>query len=316
MSEKTEEKQEKEERRRSRPGFIWPVILITAGALWLLSSTGTIGVDWWRLVRLWPVLLILWGIEVLLGGRSLLANVLVATLTLAVAAGVAFYVVSGVPFQRGAGVAVDRFSEPLNGIDQAQLEVNMPAGNLVLESLGDSGDLVSGELDLAGRVQPKWDYQETGGRAEMSLAYAGGNSLRGFVPGENETWTLRLSPQAEVSLKAELGAGQLELDLADLEISDLEVQTAVGQSLVTMPGQGTPTGTVRNVIGQLVIDIPRNMGAQIRINRALTSVSVPARYQEVADGLYQTEGWDSSEQRVDLTLEVVIGQVTVRDAGR
>jgi hypothetical protein len=316
MSEKTEEKQEKEERQRRRPSLVWPVILITAGALWLLSASGTIEVDWWRLLRLWPVLLILWGIEVLLGGRSFLANLLVAILALAVAGGVAFYVVSGPSFQLGEGVGVDRFSEPLNGVDQAQLDLNMPAGSLVLESLGDTGDLVSGELDLAGRTRPKWMYRETNGRAEMNLAYDDGNWFRGFVPGENETWTVRISPEAELSLTAELGAGQLELDLAGLDVRDLEAQTAVGQSLVTMPDQGRLEGTVRNVIGQLVIEIPRNMGAQIRINRALTTISVPARFREVEDGLYQTEGWASSDESVDLTLEVVIGQVTVRDAGR
>jgi hypothetical protein len=316
MSEKTEEKQEKEERQRARPGLIWPVILITAGALWLLSTTGTIEVDWWRLVRLWPVLLIIWGIEVLLAGRSLLANLLVVILALAVAGGAAFYVVSDVPFQRGEGMGVDRFSEPLNGVRQAQLDLNMPAGTLVLESLGDRGDLVRGVLNLAGREQPNWMYRETDGRAEMALAYERDNWFRALVPGESETWTVRVSPEAELSLTAELGAGQLELDLADLDVRDLEAQTAVGQSLLTVPDQGRLEGTVRNVIGQLVVDIPRNMGAQIRIDRALTTVSMPARFREVEDGLYQTEGWESSEERVDLTLGVVIGQVTVRDAGR
>jgi hypothetical protein len=316
MSEKTEEKQEKEERERRRPRVVWPVILITVGALWLLSTTGTIEVDWWRFLRLWPVVLILWGIEVLLGGRSFLANLLVAILALAVAGGAAFYVVSDVPFRRGEGVGVDRFSEPLNSIDQAQLDVNMPAGNLVLESVGDAEDLVRGELDLAGRQQPIWRFEKTDGRAEMALAYEDGSWARAFVPGESETWTLQLSPEAEVSLTAQLGAGQLEIDLVGLDISDLEIQNAVGQSVVTMPGEGNVEGTVRNVIGQLVIEIPRTMAARIRVNRALTSVQVPARFSEVQDGLYETEGWESSEQRVDLTVEVVIGQVTVRDAGR
>ena len=132
MAEKADEKREKEERQRARPSLVWPVILITAGVLWLLSTTGTMEIDWWRLLRLWPVLLILGGIEIILGGRSLLANLLVAIVTVAVAVGVVFFVMSGAPMERGTGVAVDRFTEPLGGTEQARLDVTMPAGNLVI----------------------------------------------------------------------------------------------------------------------------------------------------------------------------------------
>jgi hypothetical protein len=316
VSEKTEEKQEKEERQRARPSLVWPVILITLGVLWLLSATGTLDVNWWRLLRLWPVLLILWGIEVLLGGRLLLLNLLVVILALAVAVGVAFYVVSDAPIGEGEGVDVDRFDEPLGDVESAQLDVDMPAGELILSSLADSDDLVRGRLDVTGRRQPSWRFDETGGRAEMALSYKDENWVRAFVPGESETWRLEVSPEAELSLTAALGAGQLELDLAGLDIRDLDVDTAVGQSLVTLPDEGRVEGSIHNVIGQLVIDIPRDVPAQIRVERALTTVSFPARFSEVEDGLYQTEGWEIGEEGIDLTVGVVIGQVTIRDAGR
>jgi hypothetical protein len=316
MSEKTEEKQEKEERQRARPSLVWPVILITLGVLWLLSATGTMDVNWWRLLRLWPVLLILWGFEVLIGGRSLLLNLLVVILALAVAVGVAFYVVSETPIGDVEGVDVDRFDESLGNIESARLDVDMPAGELLLGSLADSDDLIRGRLDLAGRRQPTWRFDEAGGQAEMSLSSDDDDWFRVFVPGENETWRLELSPQVELVLIADLAAGQLELDLAGLDVRELEVATAVGQSLVTLPDEGRVEGSIHNVIGQLVIDIPRDVPAQIRVERALTTVSFPARFSEVEDGLYQTEGWEIGEEGIDLTVGVVIGQVTIRDAGR
>jgi hypothetical protein len=85
---------------------------------------------------------------------------------------------------------------------------------------------------------------------------------------------------------------------------------------VTLPDEGRVEGSIHNVIGQLVIDIPRDVPARIRVEQALTTVSFPARFREVGDGLYQTEGWETGEEGIDLTVGVVIGQVTIRDAGR
>jgi hypothetical protein len=315
MAEKADEKREKEERERARPSLVWPVILITAGVLWLLSTTGTMEIDWWRLLRLWPVLLILGGIEIILGGRSFLANLLVAIVTVAVAVGVVFFVMSGAPMERGTGVAVDRFTEPLGGTEQARLDVTMPAGNLVIESGAGSDDLIRGELDLATGRQPEWGISRTGGRAEMALSYRGGNWFRPFTPGDSETWTVYVSPAVGLSLEAELGAGQLEVDLAGLDIRDLELQTAVGESRVTLPAEGRFAGTIRTVIGDLTVEIPRTMAAQIEVNKALTGTTLPSRFRDVGGGLYRTEGWETSDERVELTLEVIIGQITVRDSG-
>ena len=313
MAEKTDEKREKEERERARPSLVWPVILIAAGVLWLLSISGTIGIDWWRLLRLWPVLLILWGIEIILGGRSVLANLLVVILAVAVAVGVGFYVVSDVP-ARGPGAAVDHLAEPLGDVERAHLDITMPAGRLVIGPLVDSQELVRGELDLAGSRLPEWSSKRSAGRAEMTLSYRGGDWVRPFTTATTDTWTVFVSPDAGLSLEAELGAGQLEVDLGGLDIRDLALQTAVGQTRVTLPAAGRFAGTIRTVIGELTVEIPPTMAAQIEFTRALTGVDLPPRFRDVGGGVYRTEGWETSDERVELTLEVIIGQVTVRDA--
>ena len=45
--------------------ILWGLFLILAGVLWVLNNLGIIEINFRDLIKLWPVLLIFWGISVL-----------------------------------------------------------------------------------------------------------------------------------------------------------------------------------------------------------------------------------------------------------
>jgi hypothetical protein len=85
-----------EEEQRAQPGrshhrspsFFWPLVLIGAGVLLLLSNLGFVSWESWNLVwRLWPLLLIGMGIELLIGRRSTLGAIVSGVLILCLIGG-------------------------------------------------------------------------------------------------------------------------------------------------------------------------------------------------------------------------------------
>ncbi len=53
---------------RQYRSIFWPIVLLGVGAIWLLSNLGYIqSIDLGFLVRLWPVLLIIIGLDILFG---------------------------------------------------------------------------------------------------------------------------------------------------------------------------------------------------------------------------------------------------------
>jgi hypothetical protein len=85
-----------EEEQRTRPGrshhrapsFFWPLVLVGAGVLLLLSNLGFVPWESWNLVwRLWPLLLIGLGIELLIGRRSTLGAIVSGVLILCLIGG-------------------------------------------------------------------------------------------------------------------------------------------------------------------------------------------------------------------------------------
>ena len=306
------EKEEKSSYRRPYPNLVWPVILVTAGILLLLSNMGLLDVEWWNLWRLWPVALILGGLELMLGRRSALGNIIVLLVTLAVIGGIVLLLIVSPQSLGGWERTSDmQISEPMNGLESAVLDVDFAVGQLSLDSLSDSDQAVTGDLRLIGSRQPTWDVARSGDQAEMSLGYEGGFSVSGVSRGEE--WNLYLSPKLGYELAVNVGAGDADLDLSNLRLESLLVEAGAGRTVVTLPKESGVSATITGGVGQLVLEIPQNMEARIQVERGIGAISVPDRLDEIGDDLYQTDGWDGSDNQLDIQIEVGIGQVSIRE---
>lgn len=308
------EKDEKQPEHRRYPSLVWPIILITVGVLFLLSNLGVFkDVNFGEFWRLWPVLLILFGLEILVGRRSVLGNVIVLIITIAVVAGVVILLVSAPEvLGRPPGGAVHRINEPLNGVERADLEVDFGAGQLDIRALTDSSSLITGELDLASRRTPSWTIDRGSGRASMTLQYTRGNWFGDWGRGRGDEWDLRLSPKVGYSLDVDVGAGIAMLDLTGLNLKELNIANGAGQSTLILPKEGDFSARVSSGVGRLVLEIPDEMAARVQIDRGLGPLEISSRFEKRGD-VYVTDDWDTNENRVDLEIDIGVGQITVRE---
>ena len=144
----------------------------------------------------------------------------------------------------------------------------------------------------------------------MTLEYPQGAWTRNWQKGD--VWELLLSPRVGLSLDVSMGAGDARVDLTGLDIRDLNVETGAGRSTVTLPEDGDFSAQISSGVGQLIIEIPEGMAARVQIDRGIGDVSVSGRFAR--DGnTYVTDDWRSNENRVDLEINVGVGQVTVRE---
>jgi len=306
------EKEEKHEGSRRYPSLTWPIILITAGILFLLSNLGVLDIDFFSLWRLWPVLLILAGLEIILGRRSAIGNIIVLIATLAVIGGVIFLLIAA-PDVLGTStgaVGVTQIDEPLDGVERAELDIGFAAGQIDISKLTDSSSLIKGELDLSTRREPTWEISRSDSQASMTLEYAQGAWTQNWQKGD--VWELFLSPKVGLSLDVSMGAGDANMDLTGLDIRELKIETGAGRSTVTLPEDGDFSAQASSGVGQLIIEIPEGMAARVQIDRGIGDVSVSGRFSR--DGnTYVTDDWRSNENRVDLEIDIGVGQVTVRE---
>lgn len=254
--------------------FTWPVAWIAVGAVLLASTTGELGQGplEW-LEAWWPWLAIGLGVWFLLGAI--------------------------VPW---GGRPLETLAVPLAGMPTAGVRIRFGAGTLRV-ARGGPGNLVDGRFE--GGV----DRRDVGpGRVELAQDTTYG------MPwiDHGSDWTVGVTGEVPLDLRIEAGAARTELELGDVLLRRLELQTGASETHVRLPAAAGAT-EVRAETGaaSLVIEVPAGVAARIRSRMALgTSQVDEGRFPRTADG-YASVDYATAANRVDIDVQGGVGSVRV-----
>ena len=315
------------ERRRSRrryPSIFWPMLLIGAGILLLLRNLEFISWEsWYALGRFWPVLLIVWGIDMLFGRRSLFGFLINAVLILLLLVGVVLLVIVG-----GNMPAVSHLITPTvmhlrhieyplgDEVTRANVQIDWSSLPGKLTSLDTAESLIAGDIAYQGElmfdVHPHKEY------VEITLDhYASGAWVQFPRWGrEDYRWDVRLTPHLPLALSMDTGSGVYELDLAGLQVVDLFLDAGSGSVTLTLPAQGGLDGRIEGGSGPLRIVLPDGMEARVVREAGSGSFHVDQRLRLVEgqpddDGIWETDGFDEAGDGVLLRIEQGSGGVWI-----
>ena len=301
--------------RRSRGVSIFgPLLLVTIGVILLLNTMGTLDWSiWWQLLRLWPILLVAAGLDLLIGRRSILGSVVAAILIIAILGLAVWFVISDT-VEVGT-YTTEQIRQPLGAATRAQVIVDPGVGVLQIEALPEGANLVEGEVRLSSGERIEQDFSVTGSQATYELRTA----ERAFGPfnwgwSDRRVWDLGFSPRPTLALEADLGAGEAILDLTGLTLSDLRVDVGLGRLEITLPAEGQLDGKLEGAIGQTLIIVPEGMAVRIQADTGLAGRDIPAGWQQEVD-VITSPGYGTAENRTELQGGQAIGLLEVR-AGR
>ena len=291
-------------------GMVGAAFLIGVGTVFLLSNLGYLAMDVWQMaLRLWPLLIIAIGFDVLIGRRSLLASLAGLVLILALLVGALW--LTGVRVEQVQALPSETIRQELQGAQRARLDLEPGAGGLRLSALSETGALLSGTVKPAVGQRVRDNLSRQGDMVTYTLQSRGATIS---IPGDRGrwNWVLGVTPAVPLDLKVAMGAGEMEVDLTGLNLSDLKIDMAVGSATVTLPAQGNFKGSVKSAIGEIVILVPSGMAVRIRADAGLSSVNVPPGYQN-QDKIYTSPGYDGAQNRVDLEVGQAIGSISVQE---
>lgn len=301
------------ENKEERSGFVGPLILIGLGVIFLLNNLGVISWNIWMvLLRLWPILLVAVGLDLLFGRRSVLGSLLAMVLTLIVIGG-ALWLISAGPevSQRSPGETI---KQRLDEAERAEVNIGASVGTLQIEALPESAYLVEGKIWLPQGESMTQDFTLTGKKATFTLGnestsvnvgpFIGGWSTQRF-------WKLGLNPDVPLQLDLGLGMGETDIDLSGLTVDDLETDLGIGEAMITLPEEGHFQARIESAIGQTTIYIPEGMAARVHIDTGIAGRSLPQEYQCQED-LCTSPGYETADNRVELEVSQAIGHIAIR----
>lgn len=296
-----------------RPSIIGPLILITAGVLFLLANMGMLPFTFWELaVRFWPILLILIGLEIIFGRRSLLGALVILVLWIGLVAGVIW-----VAYAQGGGIlpttaaATEQISQPLGDIKSATIDLNVGFSNTTLTSLGtDSGDLMKGTFSHGQGTSLVKTYNVAGSDGRLSLKEEGTNFILGGATVSR--WDVGLNPSLPVVLRVDGGVGRTNLDLGALKITSLQVDTGIGTVNMTTPGSGSITMRLNGGVGSATVNIPQGVAGRMRVSSGLGGIHIDENRFPRFGEIYQSADFASAANKIDMEIDGGIGSINIR----
>jgi hypothetical protein len=284
-----------------------PVFMIGLGTLILLNSVGLIGWRIWDILwRLWPVLLVAIGLEILFRRRSMWISALAVFGILAILGGV-LWVYGGAPI-RGQELVGVQVNQVLGDIAQAEITISPVAGDLTVGRLIDSKDLVSGEVSAGKTGQAYTQYEVVGTTGKFKIDSW---SMLDFPETSPRNWELSLTDQIPLMLEMRMGAGQLTVDLGGLTLTGLDINQGVGDVMVTLSDGADYSASLHQAVGSIVVEVPESVGVRIELNRAITSLSIPPVFEHRGD-YYYSPGYDQAEFHIELEISQAVGSIVVQ----
>lgn len=258
----------------------WAVVLILVGLLFLLNNFGllpNLSFSIWNLI--WPIFLIALGV----------------------------WFVSRT-FVRPAPAEMEPGSIPLDGASRAEIELMHGAGELRVAAGAGSGVLAEGTFGGGLRYQAKRKGDLIDVEMKMRVEPV---TFLNWAPGGYD-WDVRLNPDVPLMLKCETGASHSMLDLRDLKVTELKLETGASASEVTLPASAGYT-RVKVEAGAARVDIrvPGGVAARIKTSGALASMAVDETRFPGFDNRYQSPDYERAANKVEIDVATGVGAVTV-----
>jgi cell wall-active antibiotic response 4TMS protein YvqF len=292
--------------------YFWPVILIATGVLALVAETGAISSGrFLRLLELWPLILIVIGLElmnrrVLQGPRRDLATGLIVLVALG---GALAYVAIRGPVS-DTTLTMDT-SDAVGTLNQATLDVNAGAATMTVEGSNTLGtDLYRAHIEYAG-TKPAVSLDRSTGHLRIFQ-----NNDFAFFASRRFVLDLQLNSAVSWSVSADTGASNDMLKLAAVKVGSITLNAGASRTDITL---GRPTGIVNISVdgGAITLRLHRPSGSEAFVHVSGGAVNLDAdgrRLHGVGDESWQSNGYDGAADAYHVEVSGGASTVTVDTA--
>jgi len=296
----------------ARRNFLWPLLILALGVVWLFVTTDAVPDAFADLLqRAWPALLVLIGLEALLGRRQLAigARRLPASALIVLVVVVALGVIVALAYQKQADSVraenVQTFEQPL-GEDIRALEVTAQLERTAITvGPGEAGVQTIAARYAGSRghtVTMEWAAQAQTGT--LAVVETNGGSIPRLEDYGRATFELSLPDKTPIALlRVESEAGDAELDLRALQIQRLESALSGGSLVVTLPSGEALNGRLEVRGGNLELRVPAGIPMTVSLAEGSGEPSYiydDLRYDLLRDGTLKLE--NATEFQIGLTV--------------
>lgn len=229
----------------------------------------------------------------------------------------------------------ERLSQPVTvaseDAETARIALRMGVGELSVDGGADA--LLEGTFTYnVADWEPEVHYAVNNGEGRLTVRQPNADqiSLRSSV---YNAWDLLLSDALPISLRIECGAGEQDIDLVGLNITDLDVKLGAGDSMISVSdtpalstidldvGVGNVrldlSGTwaedveidIRGGVGETTVQLPKDVGVRVEVSSGIGDVDVSSLSRE--GSAWVNEAYSTANVTLNITIRAGVGRVVL-----
>ena len=263
-----------------KTNLFWGLILVIAGGLFLADNFGYIHFDFGLL---WPVLLILLGVFTLLGRST-----------------------------HNGDSHSEKIAIPLDGAKKGFVRIEHGAGRIKIVGKTGPSEFLSGTLRHA-----DVDTDRIGDELRVHLRSSISASVIWMFPwnwgGSRREWAFSLNPDVPLSFDIDTGASENVLDLRDLKVQSLELETGASSNTIVLPeNAGFTRVDISSGAASHEITVPKNVAADIRIDSGLSGITIDEKRFPRSGSHYISPDFAAATNKVEINVETGVSSVTIK----
>ncbi len=305
--------------------IFWGVMLVLIGTLFILKNLGVIYFTWHTIWRLWPLILILWGISLIPVKDYLKLIFSVVAIALSVLLvqkydKTGYYNFGWRDSDRGrnreqfdrddwndTSETQELFQPFDSAINRVELKLDAAAGEFRLEETAPADQLLT--LFKEGSVgnysmtsQDEYDVRTIELKIRESNA-----KIR--TKGNRVKLGLNTTPVWDFDMN--IGAASIDFDLSNYKVGEIDLDG--GASAINLKLGDRSDYTKLDIdagAASIDIKIPESAGAELKIETALSSKNFPG-FKKIEKGLYRTENYESAAKKIEIKIDAAVSSLNI-----
>jgi hypothetical protein len=291
--------------------LFWGVLFVLIGGLFLLNNFGVLDVNWDTIWRLWPMILVFWGLSIIVGKQRppwyavVLMILLILFMVFAVAATQWFHR----DFDVGWGATYNQtFEEPFDSNTQhATFHLGSGAGRFYIR---DTTTLLMKATTETNFGKYTLSRDQSGSESSVALDFRGRSRGWNFGGGRNRV-DVRLNATPTWSIIIEVGAASGDFDLSPYKVEEVRVGAGASSMKIKLGDRSEETRvTVKTGASSTTIDVPESVGCEVRLETALSGKRLSG-FEKISSNRYQTSNFDSAAKKVYVDVSAGVSQIRV-----
>lgn len=294
-------------------GFSFTAIfLIILGIIFLLNNFGVFPWEIWQNIwKFWPILLILFGVEALLGRNSSPKSLgLLLILIFIVPIILILNPLTGNPL----ATKTLSLSKPLGNLTKASFVFNLLSINLKVTSLqGSPSGLFQGELKYSQLLPaPKFNEDRRFGEAKYTFVQEGEGKIP-FSGNLGNTGTFNFTNLVPLELTFNSNTGVFDLNLTNLHVSLVEIDSTAGSATIVFAKDFATKVFIKTQAAVIKLQLPTEVGATVKIDSSIKSLNIDdKRFKKIDANNYKAINYDQVSIKNEIEISGSAASVEVK----